>query len=166
MEALWQKDIRDDDLEAVSELFRRNGFQWHLDKLGDDGMYNKAPGLEYCGHTVAVAGLNMDPPLSPPLCRGVLPSTYRLGSKKHWKKAGFDRDEARTDEIVRGAICIIQDRHIVVSLEIPKKGQFETIEGNAVGEFPDGSKGKGVVRRFRATSEVTDCFVLWHEHRQ
>lgn len=174
-ENVWSECIKDDDLEAVTALFVENGFGWHVQRDGTDGLYDKSPGLEYCGHTAAVAGRRIgdyaDPgrcvptSLDPALCRLVLPSTSRLATQRWWAKAGYQRSSALADDVVRGAVCTVRDnRHIIIAQESPQAGRFNTVEGNTNGRFPDGTEGKGVVRRTRRVEEVDFVYVFSEEH--
>lgn len=181
---LWEEDYRDEDRRAISQIFRENGYQWHLNRLGTDGRYNGADGLEYCGHTAAVAGLRIgdyafngrcvDVQLDPDLARIVFPSTYKLSKASKWESAGFRRDPCvfGPSHVTRGALCTIDapppfGSHIVIAIGEPDdRGEFPTIEGNAYGVFPTGTKGKGVVRRTRNRGEVCVVYQFGPEHTQ
>lgn len=174
VEQLYRSDIRDENFEAVTRLFVENGYEWHVDQAGVDGLYDQSPGLEYCGHTVGVAGRQIgkwafngrcvDVQLDPQICKYVLASTVRLGSQKWWSKAGHSRVEG--GEPCRGAVCTVRDdKHIVTALEAPRTdGTFRTIEGNTTGRLVDKTTGKGVVARRRSTDEVNQVYIFGPEH--
>lgn len=121
--------------------------------------------------------------LNPEIARWVTPSTARLNSQRRWKQAGEDkpphwRAEMDTledlENMWRGhpelATVAARDYgdarnqyggHIVLISEIDwDAGEFYTIEGNAVGMFPDGTRGEGVVRCTRPLGDLARVYFL------
>ena len=160
LEDLWASGVyeeRDDHLD----LLRKNGWAWAIGKAED-----------YCGHTVAVAGRDL---LRPDICYRTLPSNERLAGKGP-KGSAFDvkPEHPFPAHIRRGDIVTVNSTknrpygtHIVLAMGPPDDlGQFPTIEGNSNGRRPDGSMGRGVVKKHRRASQVARVYRLGPVHYQ
>lgn len=143
-EALWLEQ------PTAREIAERNEWGWHYGK----------PGFEWCGHTAAVIFRACG--LDPEIARKTFPSTARLANRGP-KGSRWRRPVVKTADLSPGdLVCVVTGvnrsygDHIVVATTKPDvHGDFETIEGNAGGETPDGRwVKKGVVKRTRNVRDV------------
>jgi len=169
--------------EEVTRLFDDNGWgAWlRAPELGGcpDG-YERPPDPDYCGHGAACAlrligdwltdGQCVPVQVDPAICEKVMPSTYRIGAPGKWSDAGYERLDAvvfddRTDDGQptprTGDIVVVETStgkpygdHITVARGRVDEEGLPTVEANAPGERPDGSWGKGVVRRHRDVGSI------------
>jgi hypothetical protein len=95
----------------------------------------------------------------------VFPSCYRL-----YQAWGQTSRKISPEKVLPGDIVVvyaakrsIQGDHITLcydSSTLGDEGYITTIEGNAHGEFPDGSKGEGVIKRKRKLIEFAHVYRL------
>lgn len=170
----------DSDRPAISAIFAAN--EWPL-----KGGYTGKSGDEYCGHTVAVAfrrigdfvrpGVCVDLSIHRELAYRTFPSSARLanrGSKdSRWSDHGFARPVIKDHKDIQpGDIVVVvtiarkeYGDHITMATSRPDaSGQFDTIEGNAVGMLGSGKKGKGVITRTRLVADVRQVLRITREH--
>lgn len=93
----------------------------------------------------------------------VFPSCYRL-----WNNWGGTA--RKVEEIAIGDIVVVYTssdkspsygNHITLALSVPDEdGNFDTIEGNAKGEGPDGDWREGVIKRQRSIFDVAHIYRL------
>lgn len=153
------KDFDPRGLLRINEYIRSDqGSGWTTITYTHDGQ----KGADWCGHFAAfvygAAGLNEESR------RKKLQSTRRL---YNWGRenpnrliGGVDSDgfpiPPGPDELQPGDIVVVgranddkkQGRHITIVESVTSDGVF-TIEGNARGEGPDGSRSNGVIKTFR-----------------
>lgn len=116
------------------------------------------------------------------IVNGIFPSTQRLASWQRWDAIGprpkvwsNQLDGRLEDFLIPGAIVTVASRkygdrrdvvggHIVIVDQLNQDGTFDTIEGNAHGEFPDGSRGEGIIRRTRPLKDVKRVYLLTDDH--
>lgn len=182
-EYLWKCNIHDDGgpVPEITSLFDAAGWgAWLRDPDGGgcpDG-YTRPPDPDYCGHTWSMAALQagyfwpgeecLSVSLDRSLAKHVVASTYRLNSREHWNKAGYEKpNPARppVENVKPGDIVVVGTSkyygdHIVIPVERPEGDTFKTIEGNATGTRADGTEGKGVIKRERKLSEVSRVWPL------
>ena len=175
-EAEWHADIRDDESGAVriDEYIRGEfGLQWGS---ADVNNLNKArryrpQSFSWCGAFAAYCygrGAEMQARIR----KYTLPSCSRLfrdwgGSDR--MMGGNDPDKGlppfwpRRGDIVTvrvdGSVMRAYGSHIVLCADVDtSKGTFSTIEGNAWGYFPDGTRGEGVTRNERDVSTIAKIY--------
>jgi hypothetical protein len=186
-QALWRtniQDIADGEVNHdITMLFDENGWDHWLrdeDKGGCPDGYTRPPDPDYCGHTVAWfarhVGDHLDDRMSaavmvdPELARTVFPSTYRLSRREKWEDCGHTRPAyVAPERVAPGDIVVVGDDksygdHITLCIYPLRGGKFATIEGNATGQLPDGTQGKGVIKRKRTIHEITRIYRLDNSH--
>jgi hypothetical protein len=174
-EDLWLQDIQDPrDTSTIVKFFRDAGFGWHVDKYNG---YRRGRGQDWCGHTASAiarrAAKLLDRQFDTRLHR-LLASTGRLDnrhSESNWRAFGYDTPRVDPADIEPGDVVVVVTSggkawgdHITVAIERPANGQVRTIEGNASGTLPDGSQGRGVVKRYRKLKDVRRVYRLGEEH--
>ena len=175
-ESEWIADIRDDDSGAVliDEYIRgEHGLGWgsaDVRNLSERRAY-QPQSFSWCGAFVAYCyGLGAE--MTARARKYTLPSCSRLwrdwggtarlmgGSMPEkmipaiWPQAG---DIVTVQNA--GSVAREQGSHIVLCVDVDTKGgTFATIEGNAWGYFPDGTRGEGVVRNSRAVTSIAKIY--------
>lgn len=178
-QALWRTNVQDladgEVNHKITAIFDDNQWGAWLRERCPEG-YTRPPDPDYCGHTVAYVarrvGEHLDPlqclpvMIDPKIAHQIFPSTYRLSRKDRWAEIGHDAPGyVAPERVAPGDIVVVGKRkaygdHITLCIYPLERGEFMTIEGNATGEFPDGTRGKGVVRRRRKVSEITRVYRL------
>jgi len=127
-----------------------DGLYWTWEKP-----YESNRQFEWCGAFAAFCyGKNG---LKKEIRKEHLPSTYRLYSWLH-SKAGKGR-EVKPKDILPGDVVVVKPQeggkrygnHICLAVDVQEDG-IVTIEGNATGNFPDETRGEGVITTKRPFS--------------
>lgn len=173
---VWNNENIRDNLGGVpnpdiTRIFDLNGWGIWLRQRCPDG-YTRPPDPDWCGHAMAYFGHKLDNPVDPELAKIVFPSTYRLNSLQKWNEAGYDEiPSVPPKEVKKGDIVVFRwedgksyGDHIALCVKNPVEGQIVTIEGNAHGEFSDGSWGRGIVKRTRETDLIVRVYRLDSRH--
>jgi len=192
--SIWSRGVYDDGGESpgVTQLFDDNSWSAWLrdpDLGGCPEGYTRPPDPDYCGHGAACAlrlvgdyledRQGMPVSVSPVICNQVMPSTWRLSSADKWSDAGYERpavydarhDDGSPSNTRAGDIVVVETiggapygDHITVARGPARSGGVPTVEANASGERPDGSRGKGVVKRTRSTHDIRQIIRFTDDH--
>ena len=175
-EAEWHADIRDDDSGAarIDEYIRGDhGLGWgsaDVNNLNERRAY-RPQSFSWCGAFVAYCyGLGAE--MTARTRKYTLPSCSRLW--RDWGGTARLMGGAMPEKMLpaiwpaRGDIVTIQNvgsvprvqgHHITLCLDVDtEKGTFSTIEGNAWGYLPDGTRGEGVIRNERAVETIAKIY--------
>lgn len=158
--AQWELDVTEPgeggDFHPINAYIKSMdgiGWTWEED-------YVRNGQFAWCGAFVAFA---YGPRFSFGIRKKIMPSCYRLMA--NWASTSRHRDP---DEIMPGDIVVVwtddsqkpaQGNHITLALTTPDDdGIFETVEGNAKGEGPDGRWREGVSKRTRNIADVAHVY--------
>ena len=158
--AQWELDVTEP--ECGGDWHPINAYIKSMDGIGwtweDDYVRNGQ--FAWCG---AFAAFAYGPRFSFGIRKKIMPSCYRLMS--NWSSTPRHRDP---DEIMTGDIVVVwtsdkqtpaQGNHIVLALTSPDDdGSFDTVEGNAKGNGPDGRWREGVSTRTRNIKDVAHVY--------
>lgn len=174
----WEKNIEEKIHEVnleITAMFDNNGWGRWLRSVEGGGCpngYVRPPDPDWCGQAIASFALKIKPVINKKLARKVLVSTYRLSEKSNWLECNvpFPLIENKED-IKRGDIVVLKWKngkvygdHIVLAVsDLKEDGTFDTIEGNATGELPNGN-GRGLVKQNREKTQVARIYRLNEEH--
>jgi len=174
----WERNIEEKTHQInleITAMFDNNGWgSWlrSVDGGGCPNGYLRPPDPDWCGQAVAHYVLKMSPSPNKKMARKVLVSTYRLNQKDKWLQCdvSFPLVEDSGD-IQRGDIVVVRwengkeyGDHITLAVsDLKEDGTFDTIEGNAKGELPNGS-GRGLVKQNRKKDQVARVYRLTKEH--
>lgn len=164
-EAEWQLNVTepeyDGDWQRINTYIKSSeglGWSWEAD-------YTKNGQFSWCG---AFAAFAYGRSVLPSIRQKIFPSCYRLWSS--WGKTSRCRDgeQPQIGDIVTvftsDAQSPVQGNHIVLVTSAPDDmGLFNTIEGNAHGEGPDGDMIEGVIKRQRSMDSVAHIYRLLSE---
>ncbi len=158
--AQWGLDVTEP--EAGGDFNPINAYIKSMDGIGwtweDDYVRNGQ--FAWCG---AFAAFAYGPRFSLGIRKKIMPSCYRLMA--NWASTPRHRDP---DEIMTGDVVVVwtsgkqtpaQGNHITLALTSPDDdGSFDTIEGNAKGNGPDGRWREGVSTRTRNIKDVAHVY--------
>lgn len=166
--ALYESGVYEEHDDHL-DLLRENGWAWAIGKDED-----------YCGHFHAVSGRYVGDHLHPSMCVDVevrpdirgrtIPSTLRLdgrGPSGSVPEPDFEHPDPW--KIDKGDLFTVGDgpsgSHICMAMGAPSPdGTIPTIEGNSTGRRPDGSVGRGGVRKTRNVTDVKRVHRLLEDH--
>lgn len=183
---LWDETIVDQDNSwQILRMFEEIGWSWIRE-------YKNSEKFAWCGVFAGVCANRIGNHLEPGVCvpvrtmfeivQGIFPSTQRLSSWQRWDAVGprpkvwsTQLDGRLSDFLIPGAVVTVSSRkygdrrdvvggHIVIVDAYHGGEEFETIEGNAFGAIPGGTKVEGVIRRTRKIADVKRVYLLTDEH--
>ena len=170
-----KKNVRDPGSEKIiTRYWEQAGWlRWMRNEVGQD-LYKRTSGVDWCGMFVSHCANQIGQFLREDKCLDVefkknirlhvLPSTYRLQSKSHWKKAGVKEiPYVKKEDLKEGDVVVLRwsggphyGNHITICREIIGDKMI-TIEGNARSED---SSHRGVVKRIRNKSDIAKIYRL------
>lgn len=174
----WARNIEEKTHQInleITAMFDNNGWgRWLRSVEGGacPNGYVRPPDPDWCGQAVAHYALNMSPVINKKVARKVLVSTYRLSRKEMWTQLNVPFPLIDDNEdIRRGDIVVVRWKngkeygdHITLAVsDLKEDGTFDTIEGNAKGDLPNG-KGRGLVKQTRKKDQVARVYRLTKEH--
>lgn len=188
--ALWREEIKDEDQSpTIKGMFRACGWGFWVDDA--DGYRNNAKHA-WCGifqgYAASLIGYYLEPgqcvsvTLDADILKHCIPSTARMVSDAKWRAAGVRKPQtvtingAGTTALVPGALATIAARDygdrrneygghfVLVESYDANTGMVATVEGNAWGTMPDGSRGEGVVRNSRPVEQFRRVFLFDVDH--
>jgi len=185
-DAEWRKGVRDFDPDQnatpdlIQKYFDETGWHWFLGNYSN-GTYTEQwrdkDWQSWCGLFASYCGLQVgnwlyddrcvDIQLEENVVQDTLPSTHKLSDRSRWNTPPTYPGNL---ELIPGDVITVGDynggagSHIALVCDRPAGKKVETIEGNAYGQFPDGSRGEGVVRRTRGLEEIYKTYRLTRDH--
>jgi hypothetical protein len=187
------RDTQDEepgDIWRITQLYRAIGWQWYLDEYGVNGEYvehneEKEHTMKWCGVGIANAYLSAHRfmpfterrLLIPAVASIVMPSTFRIQDAKSYAKASKEAkriipmmDQIDPRHMRPGDIVTTGHKsygtHFRMCAEPPAliTKKWRSIEANGTGEFPDGTRGEGVVRNTVRLDEVRRVYRVGYAH--
>jgi len=158
-ETEWLKVVREPpqgDASIIDGYIRRTGLGWpNGKKPPGKGPYERNGDFAWCGafaaHCLAAAGLDAA------VRKKVMPSTYRIWQYATDRKLFVDGPPEPGDIVLVGPRKSRWGAHITLCRKFdPDTRRVLTVEGNATGEAPDGSRHEGVIHHARPLASGSD----------